>query len=211
VDISRPPTAPPPQAAAWPRPAQLAAAFLLGVACALLGVRLLGGPSGRPLDLSPAPPIDLNRAELSDLRQLPGVGPALAGRIAAARDESGGFRTVDDLRSVPGIGPARLERLQPWVRVEGNDPAATTRPPVARSPSVSKKVDALAGPVDVNRATAEQLQTLPGIGPTLAQRILDERAKRPFRSAEELRRVSGIGPKTLEKLRPYVTTGDPSD
>lgn len=59
--------------------------------------------------------------------------------------------------------------------------------------------------VDVNRATLEELQLLPGIGPKLAQRIYDERAKRPFANVEELRRVYGIGAKTLEKLRPYVT------
>jgi competence protein ComEA len=53
------------------------------------------------------------------------------------------------------------------------------------------------------------LQKLPGIGPRLAQRILDERAKSVFKSVDDLRRVSGIGPKTLEKLRAYVTVGEP--
>ena len=47
---------------AWPHAAQLAAAFLLGAAFALLGVRLVQGNAGRPLDVSRAPPIDLNRA-----------------------------------------------------------------------------------------------------------------------------------------------------
>ena len=45
----------------------------------------------------------------------------------------------------------------------------------------------------------------PGVGPKSAQRIADERAKNPFARIEDLRRVSGIGAKTLEKLRPYVT------
>ena len=215
MDAVRPPTAPtPPTAAAWPRSAQLAAAFLLGAACALLGARLCGGPAGRPLDLSAATPLDLNRAELADLRQLPGVGPTLAGRIAEHRDERGGFRSVDDLRTVPGVGPARLERLRPWVRVEDGDgepAAAGTMPaPAARAPAAApKKAGALKEPIDLNRATTEQLQKLPGVGPRLAQRILDERAKAPFKSVEELRRVGGIGPKTLAKLRPFVTAGDP--
>jgi competence protein ComEA len=214
VDAVRPPTAPSlPTAAAWPRPAQLAAAFLLGAACALLGVRLVSGPAGRPLDLAAAPPLDLNRAELADLRQLPGVGPTLAGRIAEHRDGRGGFRSVDDLRTVPGVGPARLERLRPWVRVEdGGEPADTGAmpAPAARPPAAApKKAEALKEPIDLNRATAEQLQKLPGVGPKLAQRILDERAKAPFKSVEELRRVGGIGPKTLAKLRPFVTAGDP--
>lgn len=58
--------------------------------------------------------------------------------------------------------------------------------------------------IDVNQATLEDLQLLPGIGPKIAQRILDEREKKPFASVEDLRRVYGIGPKTLEKIRPYV-------
>jgi competence protein ComEA len=133
----------------------------------------------------------------------------LAGRIATARDERGGFRAVDDLRSVPGVGPARLERLKPWVRVEDDNPPAAepAPPPPVRPPAVPKKAAAITAPIDVNRATAEQLQMLPGIGPKMAQRVLEERARRPFGSVEELRRVSGIGPKTLEKLRPFVTVG----
>jgi competence protein ComEA len=195
-------TATPPPAP-WPRQAQLAAAFLLGAASALLGVRLFGGPAGRPLDFQPAPPIDLNRAETAELLQLPGVGPTLAHRIAEHRDATGGFRTADDLRAVPGVGPARLERLRPWVRTDGGEPDDGVAPPPA-TPAPSKKADALREPIDLNRATADQLRALPGVGAKLAQRILDERAKAPFKSVDELRRVGGIGPKTLEKLRPHV-------
>jgi competence protein ComEA len=215
VDTSRPPTTAPaaasPPAAAWPRPAQLAAAFLLGAACALLAVRLLGGPPGRPLDLQPAPPIDLNRAGAAEFQQLPGVGPRLANRIAEYRDARGGFRTADDLRSVPGIGPARLERVRPWIHADGGAAAddGGKEPPIAAKPpsALPKKAEALKEPVDLNRATAAELQKLPGVGLKLAQRILDERAKAPFAGVDELRRVSGIGPKTLEKLRPFVAVG----
>src|ERR1700687_3434800 len=107
----RPPVSPP--AAAWPHAAQLAAAFLLGAAAALLAVRVFQGSAGRPLDLVAAPPLDLNRAGPGDLLQLPGVGPVLANRIVEVRDSRGGFRTADDLRTVPGIGPARMDRVRP--------------------------------------------------------------------------------------------------
>ena len=48
---------------------------------------------------------------------------------------------------------------------------------------------------------------LPGIGPKMAQRIVDERRKAPFKTVDDLRRVSGIGPKTLERLRPFIPVG----
>jgi competence protein ComEA len=58
--------------------------------------------------------------------------------------------------------------------------------------------------VNVNTASSEELQRLPAVGPVTAQNILAARADRPFRSLADLDRVKGIGPKTLEKLRPFV-------
>ena len=59
----------------------------------------------------------------------------------------------------------------------------------------------------INRASAEELEDLDGIGPTLSQRIVEERRKGPFQSVDDLRRVRGIGKKTLENLRPHITVG----
>ena len=59
--------------------------------------------------------------------------------------------------------------------------------------------------VDVNTAGVAELERLPGVGPALAGRIVAEReARGPFRSAEELARVRGIGPKTIEQLRDNI-------
>ncbi|MBX5477173.1 MAG: ComEA family DNA-binding protein [Clostridia bacterium] len=59
--------------------------------------------------------------------------------------------------------------------------------------------------VDINHAGADVLEALPGIGPELAERIVKERqAHGPFRSVDDLARVSGIGPKKLEALRPLI-------
>lgn len=61
------------------------------------------------------------------------------------------------------------------------------------------------GPVDLNRAPAATLETLPGIGPGTARAIIEAR---PFAAVEDLEKVKGIGPVTLEKLRPRVTVGE---
>ena len=64
------------------------------------------------------------------------------------------------------------------------------------------------GILDINTASAAQLQTLPGIGEVIAQRIVDYReANGPFRSVGELTRVEGIGQKRLEAIWDLVTAG----
>jgi len=59
-------------------------------------------------------------------------------------------------------------------------------------------------PIELNCAGARTLETLAGIGSVRARQIVEERAQRPFRDVDDLLRVHGIGPKTLEKLRPAV-------
>ena len=59
--------------------------------------------------------------------------------------------------------------------------------------------------VDINRAAQSELETLPGIGPAMARRIIDYREQNgAFLSPEDLTKVKGIGEKTLEKLLPYI-------
>jgi competence protein ComEA len=62
------------------------------------------------------------------------------------------------------------------------------------------------GVVNINTASAEQLQLLPRVGPSLAERIVSFReANGPFQSTDELTAVKGIGERSLETLRPYLT------
>ncbi len=63
-------------------------------------------------------------------------------------------------------------------------------------------------PLDPNTAARDELMTIPGIGEVTANRIIEQR---PFAAIEELERVTGIGRKTLEKIRPYLTVATPTD
>jgi len=93
---------------------------------------------------------------------------------------------------------------------------AATASELAPAPPSSPPADSTAAPsafgsdgrLDLNRASAEELESLPGIGPKTAERIVADRAKRGrFRSVKDLGRVKGIGPKTLSRLAPHLTAG----
>ena len=74
----------------------------------------------------------------------------------------------------------------------------------AHGKNSADKRDGSAGRVRINSASVSELQSLPGVGPALAQRIIAERRRGRFASAEDLLRVSGIGKAKLEKMRAYV-------
>ncbi len=66
--------------------------------------------------------------------------------------------------------------------------------------------------VNINTATAAQLEALPGIGPSMAQRIVSHREKNgPFKKLEDLMVIQGIGEKSFLKLRQYLTIGTQGD
>jgi competence protein ComEA len=217
--------------AAWPRSLQLATAVLAGMLFMLLILRGHAHWSARfrPLEIESDLPlqfrIDLNDADRATLLQVPGIGEAMAERILSYRQDHGPFQSVKQLLEIHGIGSATLERLRPWIEVKGESFAPITRvsatkkqqaplrvagSPESNLPSPGKpaaapsKVDGLTGPIPINTASLEELQKLPRVGLKRAQQIIEERSKSPFQSIEDLRRVSGIGAKTLESLRPYI-------
>lgn len=76
-------------------------------------------------------------------------------------------------------------------------------------PAASKSNAAPSSPININTATQAQFESLPGIGPKVAQRILEYRQKNgQFKKLEDLMNVKGIGEKTFLKLKPYLTVSE---
>jgi competence protein ComEA len=120
-------------------------------------------------------------------------------RVDAALSAAGGATHKADLASV---NLARLlvdgEQIVVLRKGRRTAPLGSPGPPADASASPGQ-------PVDLNIATLEQLDGLPGVGPVLAQRIIDWRtAHNRFSSVDELTEVSGIGERTLADLRPLV-------
>ncbi|MBI2525567.1 MAG: helix-hairpin-helix domain-containing protein [Candidatus Rokubacteria bacterium] len=121
--------------------------------------------------------------------------------------------------------PEWAERLESFDREEPVTPLPPPPPPPAREArprrgagssrpadepgQPSDPVTADPRPLDVNQADAEQIARLPGIGPGLARRIVEERQRRGrFDSPEALRQVLGLGAKRLAALRDLISVGD---
>ena len=181
----------------------LAAGAVLVVAL-VVGSRLLahaGAPAAGPVPVSsstappPQPPLVV---DVVGAVHRPGLYRLRAGaRVADALARAGGSTRKADLEQVNLAAPLADGQqivIPRRVRVPGGVP-----PPDAAGPAQK-------GPVHLNTATLEELDSLPGVGPVTAQKILDYRTQHgAFRSVDELDAISGIGPARLDQLRGLVT------
>ena len=121
----------------------------------------------------------------------PGFHPVGApATVSAAVAAAGGSLHADDRRVLP-----------PGASVVVTDGAARV--------GVMENTLVVGVPVDVNAATVAALEALPGVGPARAAAIVEEReAAGPFASVDDLARVRGIGPATVDALRPFVRVTD---
>ncbi|MBT2900178.1 ComEA family DNA-binding protein [Streptomyces sp. McG3] len=201
-----------PQAVRAPEPVAAEAA-----APALPPDPLRAGGSGQVSRPPPGAPPDADAGgrgrgqivvDVSGKVRRPGVLRLPAGsRVADALDAAGGVRAGTD---VTGLNRARVLMDGEQV-VVGLPPG----PPVpgtvgggragADGPGGAPGGPGPSAPLSLNTATAEQLETLPGVGPVLAQHMIDYRTENNgFRSVDELRQVNGIGDRRFAELQPLV-------
>ena len=135
--------------------------------------------------------IDLDRAGAGEIARLPRVGPGLAGRIVADRSAHGAFGSLEGFSRVPGVGEGLVTAVRDHVVFSGH---------------VAPRDSLATPPLDLNAASQAELERLPGIGPSLARRIIEYRGRHgPFASVDSLGGVWGIGPRSLERLRSLLT------
>ncbi|WP_410671823.1 helix-hairpin-helix domain-containing protein [Amycolatopsis sp. cmx-4-68] len=181
----------------------IAGVFAAVVVIVLGSVALLGG---RPV---PEPPPALPSAKpAAEARASPQVGLVVSviGRVRSPGlvTVPQGARVADVLRAAGGPDPgADLSALNLARRVADGEQLAVGIPapaPAAGAPA--------GGKVDLNAATPEQLDTLPGVGEVMAKRIVQWRTEHGgFTKVEQLRDVDGIGESKFEKMREQVTVG----
>ena len=197
------------------RPGQLGGALAALVGAVLIGVVLLRPPGAAP---SAAPELDLPRAD---------GGPAAASPDATTPTElvvhvlggvvrpglvrlPPGTRVADAVAAAGGLhAEADVERLNLAAPLSDGQrlyvPLMGREPPLEVAVSSGGPAPGAATVVDLNRATLEELESLPGVGPATAQAILDHRRRMGrFRSVDDLLEVRGIGEAKLAALRPRV-------
>lgn len=157
--------------------------------------------------------VDINEDPIARLETLPGIGPVMAREIIAGRP----YTKYDDLEKIKGLGPKKIDELRgrlrfgkpAAVRPEPKKaaaapeaaPAARERFPRAPSPRESVAINPGAK-VNLNKASREELDALPGIGPVRSQEIIDAR---PFATIEDVMKVKGIKEFEFGKIKDRIT------
>jgi len=192
----------------------------LGVVFGLLaaGVVTLASqpPRGHPIELLPPPtPVPI-QVHISGAVQNPGLYALLPGsRVQDAIEAAGGLSDNADLSGLNLAAPLedgsliQISTLQPTI-APTEQPLPSSRAlvlPVVEPPPTEDSETAL---ININTASQAELETLSGIGPVTAQKIIDYRnANGPFAAIDEIQKVSGIGPATFEKIKDFITVGAP--
>ena len=179
----------------------LASGILFGLFVAALVWVVARSPSGDAVILRPAPTEKPIVVYITGAVPRAGVYALPKGaRIQDAVSAAGGFLAEADKSQINLAALLEDGQQLSIPYIEGASPVIGT--PV---PEVETSTTEL---IDINTASSEQLETLPGIGPTTAQKIIEYREQNgPFLSTEDIINVPGIGPGTYERIKDLITVG----
>lgn len=142
--------------------------------------------------------VNINEADIETLAELPGIGPQKAKAIFEYREGHGAFTSLAELTNVKGIGEKTLEKLLPYLVMIG-DSTEVLR--VVEKKDLTPTIT----PININTASANELASLPGIGESKAQSIIEYRKQHGgFKTKEEIKQVNGIGEKTYENIKDKI-------
>ena len=193
------------------------------VGLSLVWLAVLGGvlfltrrPATQPIEILP-PPTPLAtatpeptatpgpvRVDVTGAVRAPGVYTLPAGSIIADAIAAAGGAAQDAALDRVNKAVPLQDGMQVHVPhgAEAASALLSNPAPTAPTPPPAGATTAPAGPININTATLTELDTLPGVGPSTAQRIIDGR---PYGKIEDLMRVKGIGQATFDKLKDHIT------
>lgn len=166
------------------------------------------------------PRVDVNSADVETLETLPGIGPTLANRIVAGRP----YKNASDLEKVQGLSKSKIDAIQDQITfgtskktTKSAKKSASTGSAAADTSDAQKGSKAVSPTgsatgklapgqtININTATAEELDALPGIGPPKAQAIIDYRNENGrFNSIEDVQKVKGIKEGEFSKIKDMI-------
>jgi competence protein ComEA len=153
--------------------------------------------------------IDVNKATAADLMSVKGVGPATAKNIIAYRTSNGPFKSLWDLTQVQRLGAKTVAKLacKLYVPAEGPQACGVVKESAKKKSRAVGPVLPAGETININLATAADISRIKGFGPKKSAAVVAWRTENGwFLSVEDLQDVKGIGPKTVERLRPVVKT-----
>jgi competence protein ComEA len=177
--------------------------FLAGILIGLLSAGLLfifvSKPRGKPIELQPPPPPSPVRVHVAGAVLQEGVYDLPPGSITQQAIDAAGGPTEGAILEALNLA-AQLEDGQ---QIYVPSVSSTATASWVAQPTTSK---ATSERINVNTATAPELERLPGIGPSLANKIIECREEHgPFLTPDDLLLVSGIGPAKLDQIRDLIT------
>jgi competence protein ComEA len=169
---------------------------------------------GTALPAAKVAKVDINSATQAELEAVKGIGPVTAKKIVDNRP----YKSLSDLKKA-GLSSKEITAFKPYLTAKPAPAAAAPAASPAAAPQAAKTVEAGAAkpakgakaakpapgtPVDLNTADQKTLEALPGVGPTLAKRIM---AARPIKNLDELAKVKGMSKTKVAALKDKVTFG----